>query len=80
MQHSLRPPVAKEVTSTAIKILCEYRGSAISDDIDQVATLAGSSVAAGIMNHPPPTSLFRLGYISGDPAEDITFKMKALNF
>ena len=76
----LEAVVANEVTSTAIKILCEYRGSATSDDIDQVATLAGSSVAAGIMNHPPPTSLSRLGYSSGDPEEDITFKMKALNF
>ena len=73
----LETTVAKEVTSAATKILCEYRNSGITDDIDHVATLAGTSVATGIMNHPPPTIL---GYNSGDPEENITFKMKALTF
>ena len=37
--------------------------------------MAGNSVATGIINHPPPTTL---GYNSGDPENDINFKMQAL--
>ena len=62
--------VASEVRTAAIKILCDYHSSGTMDDIDLVATAAGSSVATGIINHPPPTNL---GYHTDDPEKHLKF-------
>ena len=53
----LKKVVASEVRTAAIKIHCDYRSIGTTDDIDLVATAAGSSVATDIIKHPPPTNL-----------------------
>ena len=63
------------VWTAAIKILCDHRKSGTTDDINAVATAAGSSVVKGIINHPPPTNL---GYQAEDSEITLEIKMQAL--